>query len=181
MTAGVMHIANHAISKITLFFCAGSIYVASHKTNISQMRGIGRKMPWTMTAFSIGALSMIGVPPVAGFVTKWYLALGTIEAGQIPIFFVLIASTILNAAYFVPVIYTAFFHAPEGETHGHGHAPLHPVPQSVGAMAAQDHHDEDFGEASPFVYVPLVVTAILSVLVGLFPDYFLALAKLVIQ
>ena len=80
------------------------------------------------------------------------------------------------------MIYTAFFHAPEGETHGHAPAPLHPVPQSVGAMAAHDnHHDEDFGEASPFVYVPLVVTAILSVLVGLFPDYFLALAKLVIQ
>ncbi|NKE70634.1 monovalent cation/H+ antiporter subunit D family protein [Nitrospiraceae bacterium HYJII51-Mn-bac16s-1-B09] len=190
MTAGVIHIANHAISKITLFFCAGSIYVASHKTNISQMRGIGRKMPWTMTAFSIGALSMIGVPPVAGFVTKWYLALGAIEAGQIPILFVLIASTILNAGYFVPVIYTAFFHAPEGEAHGHGPA-LHPAPQSVGAMAAHDDHtlghgagtshDEDFGEASPFVYVPLMVTAILSVLVGLFPDYFLALAKLVIQ
>src|SRR5581483_5770374 len=184
MTAGIIHIANHAVSKITLFFCAGSIYVASHKTNISEMRGIGRKMPWTMTAFAIGALSMIGVPPVAGFVTKWYLVMGTIEAGQIPVLFVLIASTLLNAAYFVPVIYTAFFHSPEEAQAGdrsHGALPLHPAPQSVGAMAADpDHHDgqgEDFGEASPFVWVPLVVTAVLSVLLGLFPDYFLALAK----
>jgi len=188
MTAGIIHIANHAVSKITLFFCAGSIYVASHKTNISEMRGIGRKMPWTMTAFAIGALSMIGVPPVAGFVTKWYLVMGTIEAGQIPVLFVLIASTLLNAAYFVPVIYTAFFHSPEAEQAGHlphGALPLHPVPQSVGAMALTDPghhggHDEDFGEASPFVWVPLVVTAILSILLGLFPDYFLALAKGVI-
>ncbi|TAK04526.1 MAG: hypothetical protein EPO39_11235, partial [Candidatus Manganitrophaceae bacterium] len=182
MTGGIIHIANHAISKITLFFCAGSIYVASHKTNISQMKGIGRKMPWTMAAFSIAALSMIGVPPVAGFVTKWYLAVGSIEAGQIPILFVLLASTLLNAGYFVPVIYTAFFESPEGEA-AHGHPPLHPVPQSVGAMAAShgDHHAEDFGEASPFVYVPLVVTATLSILVGLFPDYFLALAKMVIR
>ena len=84
MAGGVMHIANHAFSKITLFFCAGSIYVASHKTNISQMKGIGRQMPWTMTAFSIGALSMIGVPPVAGFISKWYLAVGAIEAGTSP-------------------------------------------------------------------------------------------------
>lgn len=180
MIGGIIHIANHAISKITLFLCAGSIYVASHKTDISQMRGIGRKMPWTMTAFSIGALSMIGVPPVAGFVTKWYLAIGTVEAGQIPILFVLLASTLLNAGYFIPIIYTAFFESPEGAQE---EARPHPLPQSVGAMAAahHDHHAEDFGEASPFVYVPLVVTATLSVLVGLFPDYFLALAKAVIQ
>ncbi|MFY9268477.1 MAG: monovalent cation/H+ antiporter subunit D family protein [Candidatus Manganitrophaceae bacterium] len=179
MTGGIMHIANHAISKITLFFCAGSIYVASHKTNISQMKGIGRKMPWTMTAFTIGALSMIGVPPVAGFVTKWYLALGAIEAGQIPIVFVLLASTVLNAAYFVPVVYTAFFESSEEEPHSH--APSHLVPQSVGAMAAVDHgdHEEEIREI-PFIAVPLVITAILSILVGLFPNYFLALAKGVI-
>ena len=172
MTGGIMHIANHAFSKITLFFCAGSIYVASHKTNISELDGIGRKMPWTMAAFTIGAASMIGIPPVAGFVTKWYLAVGTMEAGNIAVLFVLFASTVLNAAYFVPIIYRAFFVAP---------APLlHPHPQSVGAQAA-GHHDEDFGESPYFVVVPLVLTAILTVLLGLFPDYFLALAKEVIR
>jgi multicomponent Na+:H+ antiporter subunit D len=178
MIGGIIHIANHAVSKITLFFCAGSIYVASHKTNISEMKGIGRKMPFTMTAFAIASLSMIGVPPVAGFVTKWYLAVGAVEAGQIPILFVLLASTLLNAAYFIPVIYTAFFESPEGAP---GHAPLHPAPQSVGAMAHTDHHDENFGEASPFVYIPLMVTAILSILIGFFPNYFIALAMEVIR
>lgn len=182
MVGGIIHIANHAISKITLFFCAGSIYVASHKTNISEMKGIGRKMPWTMAAFSIASLSMIGVPPVAGFVTKWYLTVGAVEAGQIPILIVLLASTLLNAAYFIPVIYTAFFQSPE-EAPASGPILLHPVPQSVGAMAAGHHdaHSEDFGEASPFVYVPLVITAILSILVGLFPNYFIALALEVIR
>lgn len=163
MIGGVMHIANHAFSKITLFFCAGSIYVATHKTKISELNGIGRKMPWTMAAFSIGALSMIGVPPAAGFITKWYLALGSIEADQLPILFVLLASTVLNAAYFVPVIYKAFFHKP----------------LNVEAEAEGNHgiHHDDIKEAPYFVVVPLVLTATLSILLGLFPSYFMALAK----
>lgn len=172
MTGGIMHIANHAFSKITLFFCAGSIYVATHKTNISELSGIGRKMPWTMTAFTIGTASMIGIPPAAGFVTKWYLAVGTMEAGNLAVLFVLFASTVLNAAYFVPIIYKAFFETP---------APaLHPHPQSVGAQAA-GHHEEEIHESSYFVVVPLMLTAILSILLGIFPDYFLALAKEVIR
>jgi multicomponent Na+:H+ antiporter subunit D len=192
MTGGVMHIANHAFSKITLFFCAGSIYVASHKTNISQMKGIGRQMPWTMTAFSIGALSMIGVPPVAGFVSKWYLAVGAIEAKEIPVLFVLLASTILNAGYFVPFIYSAFFEAPEDE-HGHepagGHGPaigLHPAYGDKGpdgAPHAGSHHEEEhpIHEVSYFIVVPLVLTATISVVLGLFPDFVLSLVRLVIR
>ena len=74
MTGGIVHIANHAFSKITLFFCAGSIYSSAHKTEISQLSGIGKKMPWTMAAFFIASLSMIGVPPSGGFISKWYLA-----------------------------------------------------------------------------------------------------------
>lgn len=167
MTGSIMHIANHAFSKITLFFCAGSIYVATHKVNISELNGIGRKMPWTMTAFAIGTLSMIGVPPAAGFVTKWYLALGAIEAEQIPILFVLLTSTVLNLAYFVPIVYKAFFHTPKDRS-----------PEAEGNHGI--HHD-DIREAPYFIVVPLVVTATLSLLIGLFPTYFMALAKGVIQ
>lgn len=167
MLGSVMHIANHAFSKITLFFCAGSIYVATHKIKISELNGIGRKMPWTMTAFAIGTLSMIGVPPAAGFITKWYLAVGSIEADQIPILFVLLASTVLNAAYFVPVIYKAFFHKPEN-----------PLAEAEGNYGI--HHD-DIQEAPKFVVVPLVLTSTMSLVIGLFPSYFMALARGVFQ
>ncbi len=167
MTGSVMHIANHAFSKITLFFCAGSIYVATHKINISELNGIGRKMPWTMTAFAIGTLSMIGVPPAAGFITKWYLALGSIEANQIPILFVLLSSTVLNAAYFVPIVYKAFFHQP--------------VAVAADAEGNYGIHHDDIKEAPYFVVVPLVFTAAMSLIIGLFPSYFMALTQGVIQ
>src|SRR5262249_29621355 len=76
---GAAHITNHAVSKITLFFCAGSIYVSTHKTEISQMSGLARRMPWTMAAFAISSLSVIGIPLTSGFISKWYLALGAVD------------------------------------------------------------------------------------------------------
>ncbi|MFP5238627.1 MAG: monovalent cation/H+ antiporter subunit D family protein, partial [Acidobacteriota bacterium] len=108
---GIVHIANHAFSKITLFFCAGAIYVATHKKYISEMGGLGRTMPFTFGAFAIASLSMIGAPPVAGFVTKWKLLVGAMEmpAHSMGILLVLLASTLLNVAYFAPVTYKAFF------------------------------------------------------------------------
>jgi multicomponent Na+:H+ antiporter subunit D len=90
---GLVHIANHAFSKITLFFCAGAIYVATHKKNISEMNGLGRVMPWTFGAFALASLSMIGAPPVAGFVSKWYLLNGAFDAGSVGIIVVLLVST----------------------------------------------------------------------------------------
>jgi multicomponent Na+:H+ antiporter subunit D len=105
---GIIHIVNHGFSKITLFFCAGAIYVAHHKKKISDMAGIGYAMPFTMGAFALASLSMIGAPPVAGFVTKWYLLNGALEIKNIPILIVLMASTILNAGYFVPITIRAF-------------------------------------------------------------------------
>src|SRR5665811_1728070 len=100
---GIIHIVNHGFSKITLFFCAGAIFVASRRKKISDMAGIGYAMPFTMGAFALASLSMIGAPPVAGFVTKWYLLNGALEIQNIPIVIVLVASTILNAGYFVPI------------------------------------------------------------------------------
>lgn len=151
---GLVHIANHAFAKITLFFCAGAIYVATHKKNISEMSGLGRAMPFTFGAFAVAALSMIGAPPVAGFVSKWYLMLGALDAGSLLIVGVLITSTLLNTAYFAPVIYQAFF----GKRSG-----------------ADSHHR--YGEAHPAMVIPLSVTAAISVIIGFYPDFFMRFAK----
>ncbi len=169
MTGGIVHIANHAFSKITLFFCAGSLYTSAHKTEISQLSGIGKKMPLTMAAFFIGSLSMIGVPPAAGFVTKWYLALGSIQAHQIPILMVLLASTVLNAAYFLPVTYKAFFQKEDNPGHGHGN------PHGDG------HGHQGEPREIPMVAGPLLLTAIISLAIGIFPNYFLNLAQEVLR
>ncbi len=120
------HMVAHAFGKITLFFAAGAIYVASKKTEIHQLYGIGRRMPWTMTAFTIGALSMIGVPPTAGFVSKWFILGGAFEAGNYLAIATIIMSTVLNAAYFLPIVFMAWF-GKETEAlseNNHGEAPV---------------------------------------------------------
>ena len=147
---GLVHIANHAFSKITLFFCAGAIYVATHKKNISEMNGLGRVMPFTFGAFAIASLSMIGAPPVAGFVSKWYLLNGAFDAGSIGIIIVLLVSTVLNTAYFAPVVIRAFFGQPSKEDAAHAHK-----------------------EAHPALVIPLTITAVISVVIGLYPGLFM--------
>jgi len=109
-----------------------------------------------MGAFFVGSLSMIGVPPAAGFISKWYLALGSVEAGQTPFLIVLLISSVLNAAYFLPISYAAFFGTEAQES-----------PATVREI--------------PMLTIPLVATAILSVAMGIFPDYFLALAERVVR
>ena len=109
---GTMHIATHALGKITLFFAAGAIMVAAHKTEVSELDGLGRRMPFTFAAFTIGALSIIGLPPFAGLWSKWYLALATIEADHLILLGVLILSSLLNIAYMLVIPMRAFFLAP---------------------------------------------------------------------
>jgi multicomponent Na+:H+ antiporter subunit D len=150
IAGGLVHIANHAFAKITLFFCAGAIYVATHKKDISEMSGLGRAMPWTFGAFALASLSMIGVPPVGGFISKWYLLLGALDAKSIGILVVLLTSTLLNAAYFVPVVYQAFFGQPPAGDAAHG-----------------------FKEAPPAMVVPLALTAVISVAIGVYPNFFM--------
>jgi multicomponent Na+:H+ antiporter subunit D len=119
-----IHMVAHAFGKITLFFAAGAIYVASKKTEINQLKGIGRRMPITMTAFTIGALSMIGVPPTGGFVSKWYILAGAFQDNNYVALATIILSTVLNAAYFLPIIYMAWFMRDETEPgKEHGEAP----------------------------------------------------------
>jgi len=120
-----IHIVAHAFGKITLFFAAGAIYTAAKKTELHQLRGIARRMPWTMGAFTIGALSMIGVPPTGGFVSKWYILAGAFEADNYVAIATIIASTALNAAYFLPIIYMAWFLKEDTPpVNDHGEAPF---------------------------------------------------------
>ena len=106
---GSMHIATHAVGKITLFFAAGAIMVAAHKTEVSELDGLGRRMPFTFAAFTIGALSIIGLPPFAGLWSKWYLVLATIESNYLVLLGVLILSSLLNVAYLLVIPVRAFF------------------------------------------------------------------------
>ncbi len=108
-----LHIAMHAFGKITLFFCAGAILVASHKSEISQMRGLGRTMPFTMIAFLIGSMSIIGLPPMGGMWSKWFLVVGTLEAEYYIPLLVLLISSLLNVAYLMPIAVRGFFSEPE--------------------------------------------------------------------
>ena len=137
VVGAAMHIAAHAVSKITLFFAAGSIYTASHLTEISQLNGIGRRMPWTMAAFAVGALSMIGLPPTAGFLGKWFMLSGAMETGQWLPVAVIITSTLLNAGYFLPILVQAFFREPGKDVRAHakGEAPF-PIVFALTATAA---------------------------------------------
>ena len=130
---GGMHIAMHAFGKITLFFAAGAILVATHEKDISRMSGLGRTMPITFGAFFIGSLSIIGVPPAGGSWSKWYLGLGTIEAGQLWLLAVLMVSSLLSLVYLMEVPVRAFFGAPpEGVHHPDG---IHEAPwTSVAAL-----------------------------------------------
>jgi len=106
---GMIHILFHGCMKITLFLCAGSILVASGKKNISELGGIGRVMPFTMLAFAVGALGMCGFPPTVGFISKWYLGLGTVENGNFVFLAILMISSLLDVVYFFPIVYAAFF------------------------------------------------------------------------
>ncbi len=120
MSGAVLHIAMHACGKITLFFCAGAILVASGKKYVSQLRGLGRKMPFTMGAFLIGSLSVIGLPPLGGFVSKWYLALGALDRDYVWVVVVLLVSSLLNVFYLLPVAVSAFFRTEDEEEEGEG-------------------------------------------------------------
>ncbi len=124
---GGLHMFMHAFGKITLFFGAGAILIASHKSEISQMNGIGKQMPITLITFFIGSLSIIGLPPFGGLWSKWFLALGTLDAGEIILLALLMVSSLLNVAYLLPIVIRGFFYKPHESAHAHpphGEAPL---------------------------------------------------------
>ena len=152
---GVAHITNHAVSKITLFFCAGSIYVSTHKTEISQMSGLAKRMPWTMAAFALASLSVVGIPLTSGFVSKWYLALGTVDGGRLVLLGVLLVSSFLNAIYLGSIVYKAYFEEAS------------PTSEEV--------------REAPWIVAPLAVSAAVSLILGLYPVPVLELAGRAMQ
>ena len=156
LLGGVIHIAMHAFGKITLFFCAGAIYVATGKKYISQMSGLGKKMPFTFAAFFIGAMGVIGLPPTGGFYSKWNLILGTLEAQQTIFMLVLLVSSFLNAFYFLPIVYKGFFGKSEEENDG--------TPVKI-------------QEANLCLVIPLIITAIISIVLFFYPTVFVNLIK----
>ena len=156
LLGGVIHIAMHAFGKITLFFCAGAIFVATGKKYISQMEGLGKKMPFTFAAFFIGSLGVIGLPPAGGFYSKWNLILGTLEAQQTIFMLVLLVSSFLNAFYFLPIVYKGFFGKSEEEEKG--------IPVKI-------------KEANLCLLIPLMITAIISIVLFFYPTVFVNLIK----
>ncbi len=153
----MVHIPFHGFMKITLFLCAGAIMVVTGKKEISQMAGIGKQMPVTMLAFTIGALGMCGAPPVSGFISKWYLGLGTIQAGTIIFLIVILVSSLLDVVYFFPIVKTAFFDTPAEVSAASGGKILRMEMQNPLYL---------------FMVVPLALTAIFSVIFFFFPDAF---------
>ena len=145
---GLVHLVHQGIMKITLFFCAGNLAETLHIHRVSEMNGVGRRMPWTMAAFTIGAFGMIGLPPMAGFISKWYLGLGALDADMDWVLLVLVTSTLLNAAYFLPIVHAAWFKPPQGPW--------------------QEERSGDRFETSRWLLLPPLVTAALTLAVGLF-------------
>ena len=137
----LLHLVNHAVLKITLFFCAGAIYVHTGVTKVSEMDGIGRRMPVTMAAFGVASLGLAGVPPVGGFVSKWFLGAGAVEADEPILAVVVVGSGLLTAGYLLPVVHRAFFRPSERFT--------------------------DRDEAPASMVVPLAITALAGLALGL--------------
>ena len=155
LTGGMLHLATHAFGKITLFFCAGAIFVATGAKNISEMVGIGKRMPVTMAAFFIGSLSVIGLPPLGGFLSKWNLIIGSLQAHRLSMLFVILLSSLLNAAYFLPIVYKAFF-----------------------CTSEESLFENKIKEASCWCVIPLVITAIGSIAFFFYPEPFFSLANM---
>jgi multicomponent Na+:H+ antiporter subunit D len=160
---GLVHLVHQGLMKITLFFCAGNLAETLGVHAVSEMKGAGKRMPLTMAAFTVGALGMMGLPPLAGFVSKWYLGVGALEAGQGWVVAVLAASTLLNAGYFLPILRAAWFEPPPAEWPHEAHF----------------RHETSLG-----LLVPPLVAALLVILAGLFAgsDWSpLAWAKLIVS
>ena len=147
-TGAIVHLVHQGIMKITMFFAAGNVAETYGFYRISQLNGIGRKMPLTMGAFTIAAFGMIGLPPIAGFVSKWYLGLGAVEAGSYWVVLILLASSALNAAYFLPIVYRAWFCEPDQKE---------VLPKYTGPF-----------EAKALLLIPVVLTGLFSLAAGLF-------------
>jgi multicomponent Na+:H+ antiporter subunit D len=149
LIGSMVHMVNHGLAKITLFFCAGAIYAAAGKESVSELAGLGRQMPWTFAAFTVGSLGLVGLPGLSGFVGKFFLSRGAIEAGDMLALSIMLGASLLTAAYLLPIVQLAFFPGPRAETEGAA-----PVQRT---------------EAPAAMLVPLLVTALLVIVFGIIP------------
>ncbi|MCG8456882.1 MAG: hypothetical protein MI919_11425, partial [Holophagales bacterium] len=193
-----LHIVMHAFGKITLFFCAGAILVGAHKADISHMHGLGRKMPWTFTAFFLGSLSIIGIPPLGGAWSKWYLAGGAAAGGNLAMLALYMVSSLLAVGYLMPVVAKAWLLDPPGERDPEGGAeppgdigPGAHVEDATGEEASEQQtgeqggrgdvfcdHFRKYGIHEPFLCVlPPVVTAVGCVLLFAHAESIVALLE----
>lgn len=146
---GLIHLVHQGVMKITLFFGAGNFAKTLGVYKISKMDGIGRQMPWTMASFTIGSLGMIGVPLTAGFISKWFLGAGALDAGQDWVVGVLVLSSLLNAGYFLPLIYRGWFKPPQAEW-------------------KRKIECQDGWESHKLLVLPPVITAVFTLILGIF-------------
>ena len=153
LAAAMYHIAAHGYMKITLFFCAGAVATKTHREQVHEFGGLARRMPVTMSAFALAASGLAGIPLLVGFISKWNLGIGALQAGHGIFVLVLVTSGLLNLAYFFPIVYDAFFRGTPAE----------------------------FGEARPSMSLPLALTAAAAVLLGVFPDAGLSFYRLAWQ
>jgi multicomponent Na+:H+ antiporter subunit D len=149
-TGALMHLLNHAVIKITLFFCVGTIMYTTGKKNISEINGIGKTMPITMMCFTISSISLVGIPPTNGFISKWLLAEGSLLEGKVGFPVILLVSALLTAMYLFPIITAAFFKKADENTEIHGNR-----------------------EAPLKMLIPIVCITAVTVFLGLFPNYVL--------
>jgi multicomponent Na+:H+ antiporter subunit D len=149
LIGSVMHMVNHGLAKITLFFCAGAIYATTHLENVSDLRGLGHRMPWTFGAFTIGSLGLIGIPAMSGFVSKFFLSRGAIEVGDMVALAIMLGASLFTATYLLPIVQIAFFPGPVAEGELERHAEVR--------------------EARPAMLVPLLITASLVIVFGMVP------------
>ncbi len=169
--AGALHIIAHAFGKITLFFAAGNVYTAHHLTEVSQLDGIGRRMPITFGAFTIGALAMIGIPPTIGFLSKWSLLSAAWASGHHIAVVALIGSTLLGSIYLLEIVHRAFFRAPPAPAADDHHDHHGTVPDAHG-------HDEHHADEAPWpMRIAIACTAAATVLLFLFPGVALAIVQ----
>jgi len=163
VTGGVAHLVHQGVMKVTLFYCAGILATSLGVTRVDQLYGVARRQPLTMAAFTVAALGMIGVPPTVGFITKWHLGLGAVEAGQPWVIWILVASTLLNAAYFLPLIARAWLAAPDAEVAAQAVGVAYPARRDGWVRRPRLRF-----EADPWLLLPPVATGASVLVLGVF-------------
>jgi len=167
ITGAMLHIPFHGFMKITLFLCAGTVAAVCGIKTIADMAGIGRVMPVTMGAFTIGALGMCGIPPLAGFISKWHIALGAVESDHLFFLLIIFAGSLLDVVFFFPVIRSAFFgRIPASETLAMDLEPK--IDSLTNPMKVLENRRPLY----LFMLIPLAITALFSIMLCLFPNTF---------